>query len=106
VEGVKYCESSSAQTLLDVLRQYSSVEILLKNENAEAIACLAFWFSLHVIKGRWPEAEEIIKKDAQISYYYAFLVIEGRWPEAEEIIKNDEKIAKSYESFLSTLSTT
>lgn len=47
-----------------------------------------------VIKGRWPTAEKIIKKDAREAYNYAKLAIQGRWPEAEEIIVKD-----SYYSF-------
>jgi hypothetical protein len=38
---------------------------------------------LDVVKGRWPEAEATIAKDAEFSEHYASSVIKGRWPEAE-----------------------
>ena len=47
---------------------------------------MAYMYARDVIKGRWPEAEPYIMKDAMISFYYAKRVIKGRWPEAEYII--------------------
>ena len=55
----------------------------------------AFFHALNVIKGRWPEGEEVISQDAGYSYYYAFHVLKDRFPEGEE------KISRStYYSFL------
>lgn len=47
----------------------------------------AVLYARHIIKGRWPEAEKLIKKDPFDACLYADLVIGGRWPEAEETIK-------------------
>ena len=38
----------------------------------------AYWYALEVIKGRWPEAEEYIKKDPEIASYYAEHVMKDR----------------------------
>ena len=59
----------------------------------------AYYYAEDVIQGRWPEAEEIIKKFvpsgtagytmSSIACDYARFVIKGRWPEAEEMILKD-----------------
>jgi hypothetical protein len=41
----------------------------------------AYFYSKEVIKGRWIEAEEFIKKDAYWAYYYVRDVIKGKLPE-------------------------
>ena len=56
----------------------------------------AFSYAQVVIKGRWPEAEEIIKESPEMAYFYAQDVVKGRWPEAEEIIKESPEVAYSY----------
>jgi hypothetical protein len=43
---------------------------------------LAYEYALNIIKGRWKEAEEVIKKDPVWAYYYAYHIIKGRWIEA------------------------
>ena len=48
-------------------------------------------YALHVIKGRWPEAEPVIQQDAEYAYLYALNVIEGRWPEAESTIVKSKR---------------
>jgi hypothetical protein len=49
---------------------------------------------LIIIKGRWIEAEDIIKKDPYHAYCYAKDVIKGRWNEAEDYIKKNPEGAK------------
>ena len=53
-------------------------------------------YAVNIIKGRWPEAEEYIKKDPLSAYVYAVRVIKDRWPEAEEYIKTDPAQAFIY----------
>ena len=55
-----------------------------------------FWYACFVIKARWPEAEEVIRQDAEWAYCYAYDVIKGRWPEAEEVIRQDAEWAYCY----------
>ena len=40
-------------------------------------------YAFSVIKGRWPEAEEIISKDLQCAYFYALHI--GRFLKEEEV---------------------
>ena len=56
----------------------------------------AYEYAVDVIKGRWPEAEEVIKKDPGWAYSYAKEIIKGRWPEAEEVISKDPRWACEY----------
>lgn len=83
-----------------------------------------------VIKGRWPEGEEVISRDpfwayryaldvikgrcsdiiereigrsSKWSYYYARNIIKNRWREYEEIICSERKHALMYCFFLATL---
>lgn len=56
----------------------------------------AFYYVIKVIKGRWPEGEEIIKTDSETAYFYAAEVIKDRWPEAEETIKTNPTAAYWY----------
>ena len=60
----------------------------------------AFRYAHDVIKDRWPEGEEIIKKDPECAYFYALNVIQDRWPEGEEIIKKDPYWAYYYARFV------
>jgi len=46
-------------------------------------------YYIHDYYGRWPEAEEIIKKYPRWAYLYAIDIIKGKWLEAEETIKKD-----------------
>lgn len=49
-----------------------------------------------VIKGRWPEAEPIIMKDAQCASRYALEIIKGPWSEAEPFIMQNGEYAYDY----------
>jgi len=58
-----------------------------------------YWASSYacfVLKSRWPEAEDIILKDAWAASSYARYVLKSRWPEAEHIICKDAQAASSY----------
>ena len=46
----------------------------------------AFNFALITLKGRWPEAEPYIMKDASSAVNYAHQILKQPWPEAEPYI--------------------
>jgi hypothetical protein len=46
------------------------------NNNIRSIAWLAYWYAAHVIKGRWLEAEPLIKTDRNARNYYMGDVIQ------------------------------
>src|SRR3990167_9506898 len=56
----------------------------------------AYWYAHEVIKGRWPEAEEVIAAEAEVAYFYARYAIKGRWAEAEAAIATDARWAYLY----------
>ena len=62
------------------------IKYALKDENA---AEWAYYYARDVIKGRWPEGEEAIKRDPFWATNYAMYVIRGKWPEGEKTIKKD-----------------
>lgn len=47
----------------------------------------AYMYAMHVIGGRWKEAEPYIMESPNSAYWYAMHVIGGRWKEAEPFIK-------------------
>lgn len=55
-----------------------------------------FLYAKDIIEGRWPEAEEFIKKDPESAYFYAHYAMGERWPEAEETIMKDPEWAFQY----------
>lgn len=65
---------------------------ILDTQNANA----AYWYARDAIRGRWPEAEEIIKTNPTAAFYYAIKVIDHRWLEAEEIISRDPYVWEEY----------
>jgi hypothetical protein len=56
----------------------------------------AYLYAKYVIKGRWPEAEEVLSKSTHYAYHYARHVIKGRWPEGEKAIAKDPGYAYHY----------
>ena len=46
----------------------------------------AFFFALITLKGRWPEAEPYIMKDATSAVNYAHEILKQPWPGAEPYI--------------------
>ncbi len=57
----------------------------------------AYWYARYIIKGKWPEGEEAIKKHPASAYRYAYYVLGERWPEGEEIISTDKGWNRMYE---------
>jgi len=58
-----------------------------------------YYYIIHVIKGRWPEAEPILIENPYRAYQYAKEVIKDRWPEAEPYLK-DSPCWTAYLDFL------
>jgi hypothetical protein len=56
----------------------------------------AVWYAANILKGRWIEAENIIKRSARWSVTYARDVIGGRWEDAEKTIMKDPKYLADY----------
>lgn len=56
----------------------------------------AVWYASNVLKSRWIEAEDLIKRSAKWSVVYAKDVIKGRWEDAEKTILKDPKYLAEY----------
>jgi len=56
----------------------------------------AVWYAVNVLKGRWPEMEEKIKKSPKWSVAYARDVLKGRWEEAEKYISKKDNYLAQY----------
>ena len=61
---------------------------------------IAYHYALHVIGGRWPEAEPEIRKNSVWACLYARYVIKGRWPEGELAISKDPERAYQYARYV------
>ena len=59
-----------------------------------------YHYARWIIGGRWKAAESYIKKDPQYAYYYAMFVIKGRWLEAEPYIKKNKCWHKDYVEYI------
>jgi len=59
----------------------------------------AMVYAKNVIKGRWPEAEPYIMKNASAAVAYARYVIKGRWPEAEPYIMKNVVDVSAYAAY-------
>lgn len=74
-------------------------------EGEEAIARnpnLSMQYAWYIIKGKWEKGEDAIATDAWQSVRYAQFVLGGRFPKGEEIIKTDSMAHKSYIDMLKT----
>jgi hypothetical protein len=89
-ELVSLAKKAGACEEADEAEAFETMENLLAVCDEEIKAYWAYWYAAKIIKGRWPEAEPIILKDAEASYWYAVDVMNSVWPEAED------SIAKSY----------
>jgi len=56
----------------------------------------AVWYAINVLKGRWPEMEEKIKKSPKWAVAYARDVLKSRWEEAEKYISKRDKYLSQY----------
>jgi len=65
---------------LQIIAQHVPLEQLLNHRRAPY---WAYWYACFVLKARWPEAEDIILKDAQAASSYARYVLKSRWIAAE-----------------------
>ncbi len=59
----------------------------------------AYHYALNVIKGRWPEGEEIMKSDPFFAYWNSVYIIKDRWFEGEEAMKKNDKIWSVYNDY-------
>ena len=82
---------------LQIIAQHIPLEQVVNHPGAPYWAC---WYACFVLKSRWPEAEDIILKDAWAAYSYACDVLKSRWPEAEHIICKDAQAASSYARYV------
>jgi 3',5'-cyclic AMP phosphodiesterase CpdA len=93
-EALARAEAAGAcQEALDAIGQMADWDEFFRHPNAPF---WAYWFSHHVIRGRWVEAEAAIATDAMSAYYYARDVLESRWPEAEAVISANTMWAHRY----------
>lgn len=58
----------------------------LAEEGIRKMPYMAVSYARVVMKGRWPDAEEEILKLPNAAIHYARDVIKGRWPEAESVL--------------------
>ena len=68
------------------LKIFDSVKDFVEHECAPS---WIFWYVENVIKGKFPQGEEIIAHDAGYSYEYAKDFLKGRFEEGENIISHD-----------------
>ena len=64
--------------------------------NNENLPLWIYTYALDVIKGRWLEVEEVIKKSPRYAMIYARDIIKGRWLEGEEVIKKSPRWVCNY----------
>lgn len=58
---------------------------------------VSYRYALNVAKARCPDMEDEIKSNARWACWYAADVIKGRWPEAEEAINQNPKYKAVYQ---------
>jgi len=86
-------ENGACSENLSILKDLTSIEEFFDHPNC---TFWLYWYAAKVMKNRWLEAEEVIKRDPKWACLYALNVIKGRWTEAEDVIKNDPKWAYDY----------
>jgi hypothetical protein len=59
----------------------------------------AYQYAEQVVRGRWPEGEDAIKKDPTMIYWYAKQILKHRWLEAEPFIPKDHPDWKNYQRY-------
>jgi len=70
-------EAGACAEDIEAIRACGTIEEVMKHPRAPY---WAYWYAFHAIKGRWLEAEDTIRTDAEDAYWYARHVIKGRWP--------------------------
>jgi len=91
----RFPPNMTVSNVLDIINNGRNIgfekKLLSSKRNQEK----AVWYAKNVLKSRWPDAEEDIKKSAKWAVVYARDVIGGRWEEAEKFIyKNDKYLAQ------------
>jgi len=97
------------QEIIEQAKEYKACKMEIHNleqfdsiKDASASLHAPFWctwYAVHVIQGRWREAEHIIMKNASDAYTYTRTVIKKRWIEAEPIIMKNAGYAYQYSCF-------
>lgn len=64
---------------------------LAQNYDPDNSAHCVVFYARNVIKGRWPEHEDLVLKNAEAAFVYARTCIKDRWPEAEDVIRKATK---------------
>ena len=59
--------NNACQEEIDRLESLGTVKEIINHEDAPH---WAWWYARNVIKGRWPEVEEIIKTSPEWAYFY------------------------------------
>jgi len=55
----------------------------------EDLPRIIYNYAFYYLKKRWLEAEEYILKEPHYACWYAINIIRGKWPEAEKVIKSN-----------------
>jgi len=77
-------------------RNPESEKDILESQDPKA----AYYYAKNVIKGRWPEAEDIIRQSFVYGLWYVQYILKERWPEFEPQIAQDT--FKAYEYAVAT----
>lgn len=70
--------------------------LMFPNLNMPDAAENAVVYAASVLRDRWPEGEDIVRRDSEWAYMYARDVVEGPWPPGESAIARDAESALSY----------
>jgi hypothetical protein len=88
--------------MLNIYKYYTDPSALpgIENYKQNLISAgsipVMYQFALHIIKGRWPEAEQYIMTDTYRAVQYAKEILKDRWIEAEQYIMKDPSDAFGY----------
>lgn len=115
--------AGACRPILTHLETYGSLQELLDNEDVVTVERWIVWYVEHVLHRRWlevepfllsifsgrvlanyayaaggrfPEAEEQIRKDPFAGQFYADFILQGPWPEAEAAILTSPRAAFCY----------
>lgn len=76
----------------------------VRSDLLSAIATEGYTALRHAEKyGRFPQAEPVILQDPYRALQYAILVLKGPWPEAENVLKSHHMVWKEYQDQLKKL---
>jgi hypothetical protein len=100
-EVVEYLENHARDTVdVIVAITYNKMRAVPKLEDKIAKnPGLAVWYAKHIKKGRWPEAEAGILKDANATWDYIRLVVKGPMQGAENVLKDTKFLNRYHKMF-------